>query len=153
MIKHAWSVLSQSASIDIETNSVSLFNIIETIVVSGEPSVEKPAILFGELVSFFCREDIDKPIKGMMRATLVDPNGTVRPAQPIEVDLVTSPFHRTRIRIDGLTIATLGMHHFIIETDISNDVNGDWMQVASIPFQIMKQKDKQNSVEAIPNKE
>jgi hypothetical protein len=85
MIQHVWSVACQSASFDVQTRSVSLFNILENILVLGVPSKEKPLLLFGEIVSLWSRENDDAPCSGQMRVSLLPPQGDPTKAMSLDV--------------------------------------------------------------------
>lgn len=138
MIEHVWSVTCQGASFDIQTNSVSLFNTLENILVLGTLTRERPLSLSCEIVSFWSRENDDAPCSGQMRASLISPNG--EPPKPIslEIDLTKTPFHRTRIAIMAMPLTTIGRFEFLIE--YQNKDETEWKQAARLPFLVIAQQ-------------
>jgi hypothetical protein len=132
MIHHVWSALCQNASIDIQTNSVSLFNVLEGITLIGSISEEKRGIIRLELVSLWNRESEDIPCKGLFRMHFIDPKGKDSEPFSLEINLMESFFHRTRISIPNMAIAYAGQYNCIIEYQDQGE--NEWHQVAKIPL-------------------
>lgn len=137
MIQHVWSVACQGASFDVQTNSVSLFNTLENVLVLGTLSKERSLLLSCEIVSFWSRENDDAPCSGQMRASLISPNGEVPKPISLEIDLTKTPFHRTRIAIVAMPLITVGRFEFLIE--YQNNGEAEWKQAARLPFLIISQ--------------
>jgi hypothetical protein len=137
MIRHIWSVLCQSASFDVQTNNVSLLNIVEAITVSGDLNPAHPAIVQAELVSLWHRENIDTAASGKMRLFYIDPNGNQSNPIFLPIDLTRSPFHRTRINIPGLPIISRGSYTFNVEYQLQD--RDEWSLVAQLPLVVLVQ--------------
>lgn len=144
MIRHVWSVLCQSASIDAQTNNVSLFNALENIIVLGELSKEKPFILSCEIVSLWAREHEDKPASGQLRACFISPEGRNPQSIVLDIDLTKTPFHRTRLTIGALPVISTGWFEFVIDFRLAGEEN--WRPAARLPFLLSTQ-----SVESLVN--
>ncbi len=138
MIQHVWSVLCQSASFDIPTNRVSLFNTLENLVVLETPSNEKPLIISCEIVSLWVRDKDDTPCSGQMRVSLETPIEGLPQAITLEIDLTRTPFHRTRVSISALPITNIGRFEFQIEYQLKSEET--WQLAAKLPFIVVMQK-------------
>jgi hypothetical protein len=132
MIQHVWSVVCQSASFDAQTNSVSLFNTLENLLVFGAPSKERPFILSCEIVSLWARENADLPCSGQMQVSLKLSDNEKPHTVSLEIDLSKTPFHRTRITIGAIPMTTTGRFEFLVEYRIS--AKDDWTTAARLPF-------------------
>ncbi|HKZ36127.1 MAG TPA: hypothetical protein VJ184_00650 [Chryseolinea sp.] len=141
MIRHIWSVLCQSASFDAQTNNVSLQNILESIIVFGEPDAAHPAIVQAEIVSLWARGTIDVPAIGQMQAYYIDPNGNQAPPITLELNLSQGVFHRTRINIPGLPLIAKGEYIFRVEYQLQGD--NKWVLAATIPLLVLTQQPAQ----------
>jgi hypothetical protein len=138
MIRHIWSVLCQSASFDIQTNNVSLQNVLESIIVVGELDASHPIFVQAEIVSLWARENINLSAVGKMRAHFIQPDGKKAPEINLDINLTQGIFHRTRINITpGLVLVEKGEHIFHIEYQIKGDDN--WLLAAKIPLIVVNQ--------------
>jgi len=137
MIHHVWSVLCQSASIDNQSNSVSLQNTIEIVTVFGGPSSKRPGLISAELVSLWIREEDDTPISGQARVYYIDPDE--KKADPVLMDIpsLPSPFHRTRLTLTALPVFLAGLYQFHVEFQLQGEE--DWQTVAMIPILVRGQ--------------
>lgn len=140
MIKHNWSVLCDSSSIDSETNRVSLFNVLDTLTIVGDPGDVQGIPIRFEIFSMW-ENTIDTPSEGVMRLIAIDPNGETRSPLEVRIDLTSSHFHRSRIQIQGLKLSGPGRYVFRIEY---KDEDKDWKSVAELPILI--------NFESSPNK-
>jgi hypothetical protein len=137
MIQHVWSVVCQSASFDAQTNSVSLFNTLENLLVLGTPSKERPFVLSCEIVSLWAREKLDVPCTGQMQVLLKLPDNDTPHTVSLEIDLSKTPFHRTRITIGAIPMTSTGRFEFLVEYRISE--KGNWTTAAKLPFIVTSQ--------------
>lgn len=137
MIRHIWSVLCQSASFDSQTGSVSLQNIVEMVTVLGEPSAEKPGVIFAELVSLWWRGLDGASVSGKVRIYYEAPTG--ERADDIILDLPSSsvPFHHTRLSLPGFPVVATGLYNFYIELKL--DDQAEWELVSKIPLIVASQ--------------
>lgn len=138
MIQHVWSVICQNASIDVQTNSVSLLNTLENLVILGEPSKETPAILSCEIVSLWAREKETEPCMGQMRVLINLPGQEKPQVITLEIDLAKTSFHRTRITIGALPLISGGRFEFQVEYRLSSEKV--WHPAAKLPFLVTGQK-------------
>jgi hypothetical protein len=137
MIQHVWSVVCQSASFDAQTNSVSLFNTLENLLVFGIPSKEKPFVLSCEIVSLWAREKQDVPCSGQMQVIVNVPGADSPHTISLDIDLTKTPFHRTRITIAALPMTATGRFEFLVEYRLTG--KEIWETAARLPFIVTSQ--------------
>ena len=138
MIQHVWSVACQSASFDTQTNSVSLLNTLENIIVFGEPTRETPVPFSCEIVSLWARENVDTGCSGQMRVLLNSSGEKAPDVIMLEIDLTRTPFHRTRITIGVLPLTSSGRFEFQVEYRLADEET--WRPAAKLPFLVLAQK-------------
>ncbi len=133
MIKHIWSVFCRSASIDNQTNQVSLFNIIENIsVMTALDNLDLP--MHFSLVSLWGIDGEEK-CRGEMRAYYRYPEGNLSRSTELEIELdEAKSFQRTRIDSQGIRLTKPGIYHFIVELQQGDEA---WVQVADLPFHVV----------------
>ncbi len=132
MIQHVWSVLCQSASIDSQTNSVSLLNVVDTIMTNVQPVEEKAIFVSMEILSTWAREDESMPVVGESRVLLLHKGKTIIEPIILEINLLNSIFHRNRVTIGSLPLTMIGRYEFRIECKEKDQT--DWRLAAIIPF-------------------
>ena len=143
MLEHIWSVLCSRSVIDVETNNVSIQDVIEQITINAEPMEDGILPLPFELITLWGREDIQKPTKGVERITFVTPSGKSEVVSEAEIDLSSAERHRHRVKFPGLPLSEAGIYYFKVEVSNSN-----WKSVSTIPLKVVFQKgmdsDKKN---------
>jgi hypothetical protein len=129
---HVWSVLCLKASIDRETNNISLFDVLEQVRVL--PPLEREAIIGPfELVSLWTRS-AGHPERGQARVTLRGPSGSLQFQQTQEIDLREYRRMRARLRVSVIPIEGAGTYHFSVEVpQVSTE---DWAEIAEIPLDV-----------------
>jgi hypothetical protein len=138
MIQPVWSVLCQSASFDMQNNTVSLFNTIENFIVFRAPSKEIPLILSCEIVSLWTRATESVPTSGQMQVYLMQGDKKAADAViSLEIDLKKTPFHRTRISIGALPLFSTGRFEFCVEYKLTGE--HAWQHAARLPFYVIQQ--------------
>ena len=145
MAEHVWSVVCRSASIDRDSNVVSLLSVVEALKISGGPAKLKEleeaqaATRKGEevliplsdfvLISWFLRSDHDKPEKAKCRLSIDPPQGTLPQKFERHVDLGEHAGVRIRSTYTALPFKGLGTYWFVVELQ----KNDRWTKVARIP--------------------
>lgn len=142
MARLVWSVLCRRATIDKDTNSVSLMEVTEQLNVkatsfsSEGPNRETPLLLAWEfdLVSLWMRSDPEEPERTTERVVFVGPDGRAL-GEPVvtEVDLESHQRMRSRLRMNGLPLSGTGYHFFVIEQPGDQ---GEWLEVARVPLDV-----------------
>lgn len=137
MLRHVWSVLCTKTVIDVETNNISLFEVIEQLQVrrplAGKGNarfhVENP---FGfQWVSLWTRAEHDKATQGHARDRVFDPSGALAFGGEYEVDLRQKP--RTRVRRTVSTVfKASGRYEFCTEVKSGRT----WKEVSRIPLTV-----------------
>lgn len=107
MIEHIFSVLCSGVSIDIETNALSLFKVLEQLTVYTERDQPLQLPIHFELLSLWTRSSAEHPCRGKARVTLIAPSNIRKPVELV-VDLSQSVNHRTRLISDKLEITGPG---------------------------------------------
>ena len=143
-IRHIWTVLCQRSLIDIDSNNISLIDVIEQISMSAPTPSEqqsKGQIQVGtvpfnfEVVSLWSRAEESQPALGQCRVTLLSPSGPLGEANHVPVDL--RKYERTRIRqrFGGLSVSKAGQYFFRVE--YRDDGETEWCEVGAIPFKVI----------------
>ncbi len=138
MAEHIWSVVSQKAIIDRDSNNISLFDVVERVSFHGpkEPGKDdKVFVPFNHvLTSYWMRSNGEKPEKINCKVTW----GKVEElfSQILEVDL--TKFKKTRIKFEpgGFRFAGSGLYFYRVFVQEKKGGKESWKRVASIPIEI-----------------
>lgn len=136
MIEHVWTVLCRDSIIDRDSNSVSLFNVLEQITIRGEMDRGEPAVapIEMEVVSLWSRSDYDVPAKGVQRLRLLSPSGETLASGEQEIDLSKHRRFRNRARFRGLPVQGTGRYTFRVEQKREGEV--EWQHVTDVPLEL-----------------
>lgn len=139
MIKHVWSVLCRSSSVDSNSNNISLFNVLESLRLS--PNVpqktknEKQEIhvpIDYQIVSFWTHEQ-EKKETITIKLVFETPAG--KTVQLIDKKL-TFPADKRRMRdiigIQGITVQESGEYAFKYQAKL----NGNFKTMAELPLEV-----------------
>lgn len=140
MIRHAWTAISRGASVDRESNNVSLFDVLEQIQVEMVPP---PGLGADELVGIPCEFRIVStwyregaaPEKGRARFKILGFNKTL--AEAI-ANIDVGEKARARIIAPVGVIPVLpkpGTHHLFVIAEFE-DAKGQWEEVARVPLEL-----------------
>ncbi len=151
MVKHVWSIICNKSVIDSESNTISLFDVMEQIninIAGPKPPEEGKKILFPiqfEIVSLWTRENIEDPVKAEGRAKFIGPSEKGLGLMSFDIDLSGFVRTRTRQKVSGFPFEGSGLYYFKIECKREG---GDWEQVADLPLQVfMEFNEEQNKQE------
>ena len=129
---HVWSVLCLKASIDRETNNISLFDVLEQVRV--HPPLEREGAVGPlELISLWTRS-AGYPERGQARVSLRGPSGHIQFQQIQEIDLREYRRMRARLRVVVMPIEGPGTYVFSVEVPRPN--SEDWTEIAKIPLDV-----------------
>jgi hypothetical protein len=134
MIDHVWTVLCSRAVIDVDSQNVSIHNVIEQLNVAAEPAPDLVIGIAYELVSLWVRSEIDTPTKGRTRVTLISPTGATTAVAEMPIDLSQVERARHRISCQGLHVTGPGRYVFRVEL---SEEDGEWRRVASVPLRVV----------------
>lgn len=126
---------------DQETNSVSLFNILEQIsvleppvsAISSDDPVLRAATGAFELFILVSRSDLNVSERGPARVRLHFPSDEPPASFQIEIDLTSAQHNRIKISLPALPISGEGTYRFVIE---AADAAGGWNQLFEIPLEV-----------------
>lgn len=134
MAEHLWSVLCHKASIDRDSNVVSLLEVAESFEIGGIPKDAKVVVPLNlELVSFWTRSKPEERETATSRYWLVEPDGTRFSGGESTIDLTTGGRSRTIVRMNGLPLTGPGVYTFNVDL---KGPDGRWMEVAKIPLEV-----------------
>jgi hypothetical protein len=139
MIRHVWSVACSKASIDNQTNNISLFEVLEQLQVPHWPE-RPPDGVIGvgalplEIVSLWIRVPLDVPERGECRIRVRAPGGSVLESGAQVMDLAAYRRFRSRFSFPGLPIDEPGLCE--IEVLFRTGADAEWRIVAQIPIEM-----------------
>ncbi len=135
MPQHVWSILCTKASIDNQSNNVSLFEVIEQLTIRGAPQSQE-FLLPGtfELVSLWVRTDPAVPESAAMRIQLQRPDGSLKGGGTMDVNLTSALRNRTLAKMNGLPLLGAGRYCFIVESKLASEAV--WTLCARIPVEV-----------------
>ena len=136
MIEHIWTVLCSRSVIDIETNNVSIQDVIEQITINSEPAQDGFLPIPFELITLYIRKESNVLTKGTERVAFITPSGKSEIVSEGIIDLSSAERFRHRVKFPGLPLKEGGRHYFIIE--VKEETN-EWQKVATIPLTIVFQ--------------
>ena len=123
-IQHVWTILSSGVSVDQDSNNLTLFNIIDQIVIPRNQLVEmtiatgekKPAAPVGfVLVSQWRKLQDNTDANGEVKVELLDPDGIMRQGAEYQINLPGKiERFRSRVQWGGVRVTTSGMYTFKI---------------------------------------
>ena len=145
MIDHVWSVLCSNGVIDIETNNVSLHNVIEQISVQGPPEPNARIPIQLDILSFLVRSDPEIPARKDLRISFRFPSGKVDRLGTADINLLQHERFRARARLQGIPANEPGRHYFLIE--LQGEGEDEWNQVAAIPLTLIYKSKPDSSEE------
>ncbi|GEM_PF-513486 len=147
--KHLWSVLCRVASVDKESNSLSLFNVIEEITINKAENLEKEGKTIGmeekaiivpiEFVIVTFLERLDDKDQGPLikegQIEIVDPSAHSLLKREFEMNFLKG-FKRMRylLKMNGLKVTEVGTYRFYISTRESRE--DTFEVVAEIPVDV-----------------
>ncbi|MBE0682192.1 MAG: hypothetical protein IH589_09785 [Anaerolineales bacterium] len=134
MIDHVWTVLCSRSVIDIETNNVSIQDVIEQLNIPGDPKPDGLLAIPFEIISLWARSESKMPKQGLERITFITPSEKSTIVAESPIDLSTAERQRNRIKFPGLPIAEEGRHYFQIE--YKQDDDSEWIKATALPISI-----------------
>ena len=151
-MKLMWAVLCSSHSIDRDTNTISLFTVVEAMQIGisagpGQATVPGSVLpLAVELVTLWRRDTPDVGEQGEIRAGLRWPGEAVRYIVPPPLNLEAYPRHRQifsipSVRAEGVLTSGVYQVEFVLESRH----RGRWRLDATVPLEL--------SLEVIPSTE
>ncbi len=151
MIQHVWSVLCQSASVDKESRSLSLFNVIESITIFAEISSQPIRLPIHFAIVSLWRKSMDNDAvdKGKTQISFCAPDGTRVKKLELELDLSDSLFHRQIINSGGIVLSGPGLYKFLVEKFEEAD---GWKLAAELPFEVVYETALQGRTKKTPSK-
>ena len=139
MIEHVWTVLCSRSVIDVETNNVSIQDVIEQISINAEPKPDGFLPFPLELITLWERQESNKPAEGTERITFVTPSGKSNVVYEAKIDLSAAERHRHKVKFPGLPLSEAGRYYFEVE---AKEGDGDYHEVAAIPLSVIFQPQK-----------
>ena len=139
-MKALWAIVCEGSSVDRESNSVSLFNVLEQVQFPEPPSVDattdvRPAAPIAyRVVVLFCRSDPTIGEKRAARIALRFPTGEEPVIFPQGViDLEVAQRNRLVSRFPFLPIDGEGTYYFVVE-ELAD--SAEWLQLFEVPLEV-----------------
>jgi hypothetical protein len=143
-MKHIWSILCEKSSIDSDTNSISLYNSLESITVDVPNNVRGVinVPINYEIVSFWFSEEPMKKWQGEILIEMYDPS--VKKLKEFRMELNNynkiGKRMRARQKISGISLTTAGDYIFKVKYKENN--NKQYETVAEIPLEVIINQQK-----------
>ncbi len=136
MIRHIWSVLCSQSVIDIETNNISLFNVVEQLAVTvprknaseGVPIAQLPL----EIVSLWERTG-DGPTGVTTVVDVLDASGERIGGAERRLDISSARRCRSRLAFNSLPIT--GSGRYVVRVSLQAE-DGEQAVVAELPLEV-----------------
>ena len=149
-MKHRFAIFCESATIDSESNNVSLINVIDQIQLKGPPDQSPPeeaVIPFsGSLVVLTERSDLDVPESGNGRIALRTPDNREFRSATFVADLSIHFRVRTVLRLNVFPYAGPGIYHFEVAQE--DEESGTWTVVDKVPV-VVQVDDEATTAESL----
>lgn len=127
-IEHLWTILAGSSSVDNESNSFSIFNILEEITIqangqSMNPNEKKNISIPFEIISMWKRVNDDKEdIISDIKVSLFDPKGELVQEMGYKMEMKSQHQKmRMRVKANGIAVTKPGEYNFSIKVKNNND--------------------------------
>ena len=141
-MKILWAFLCRSSAIDVDTNNISLFNILEDIDIPFEPPTREAdgnsrAMAIGsfELVVAASRDNPEVGERVPTRVNLYFPDGSPpETLLELDIDLTSTERYRFRLGLPGLPIGGRGTYTFAIEMQL--DEPGVWPRAHEVSLDL-----------------
>ena len=139
MVKHIWSVLCQSSTIDQDDNSLSLSNVLDTINIKLKDKRRK-LVKFAiplnfEVVSLLSKSDLKSEEKVQIKVAILnaamDKLGDFRASVVIPADKKRM---RSRIKMSGLPIK--GEGDYVVLVGMKTEKDKEFRNIAELPFEV-----------------
>lgn len=124
-IKHHWTILCGSSSVDQQTNNLSLFNLIEQLTLNIKREDWEKAMSEGkkgflartqlEIITLWEKGELEDEISAEAEIRLIDPKGDVLHKQPYKFNFTDKiKRHRERLTWNGMKLTQAGIYTFSI---------------------------------------
>lgn len=140
MARHVWSVLCERALVDQDTQSVSMIDVIEELLLEGElPAGRVDVPLQASLVTYWTRSAQDAPEQGQSRLRVLSPMGeALASGKPSDVSLREQTRAQVVSRIDSMPLEGEGVYQLVI--DLRGEQDTDWSEAGRVPLEVRVQK-------------
>ena len=135
-MEHIWTVICANSIVDIDTNNLSLINVVEQFKLPPIIGDSQPMLLGVTLsiVSFWRRSNLEIAEGDQeIGVDIVDPKGNKEENEPMIVSWQQYSRIRNRITLAGLPFNGYGTYWFEVKTKS----DGEWKIVARVPVEIV----------------
>jgi hypothetical protein len=136
MISCVWAILCEQSIINQETDSISLIEVIEEIVVPPPSGDETPFVLFNfSLVIYWKTQELfGEENEPRFRLRVVSPSKEVLLEGERNIDFLERPKTFTILRFTGFPVPESGLYEFQIQLPNYDEVT--WENVQSVTLQV-----------------
>lgn len=142
MIKHIWSVLCQRSVVDRDSNTISMFDMLEELSVgiktnAPEGTNNRPEGIINvpiqyDIVSFWTKEDENSD--SSLQIEFIDPNGKSLQTFNHMLEFKEHKRLRSRIHVVGISITTVGIYTFHVKIKEKDKEN--FRTIAQLPLDV-----------------
>ena len=135
MLRHVWTVLCRTSSVDKDSNNISLLEVTEQLGGILVGPVQPPALPFPlTLVTLWCRSEPSTPVRGNSRLRVVGPDGADL-IEPTVQDVNLMEHLRTRLRasLAAIPYSGPGFYEYVMERETDTAA---WEEVARVPLEV-----------------
>ena len=147
-----WSIAAHGSSIDIDTNSLSIFNVVEEIHLPGAPPNPDSVIWISFPMVLLCGWKRTNPSdEGYLRVELHSAAGERlfgSPGAGVQLTFGQSKQSRTRVNVPAFPIKGEGEYNFRIL--LSSSETGPFEEVAHVPIEVSYTPLTREQVQAAP---
>lgn len=136
MLKNLWALIASSASVDQQTNSLSIFGVIEEITAQPNPGAQLPAVIpLNHAIIALWQKDRGEELQFTIVVEIKGPKGDTIGSfmQPVNMPSQTRRV-RTIINLQQFPLVGSGEYHFIIKS-ADNDTSVEFYK--DIPLDVI----------------
>jgi len=142
-IQHLWTLACENSSIDRDSNNVSLFNILEQVILN-ENQVKNAKVkqqrsditvpVKFQLVSLWHRLEMNEEEEIETGLEFLSPEGVSLLSRKMVIKFGSGKKRfRFRAKFEGLKITTVGLYHFRFSKVLPD---GQWQEITRVPLEI-----------------
>lgn len=141
MPRHLWTIICEKATIDRDTNNISLIEIIEgiSVGVEAQQDLNKPLAstivlpVTWTVVSTYVRDDLTTVEKAEGELRLISPSGQTMATSPFEIDLTQFVRMHCLMKFVGWPVSEPG--HQLLKVAVKS-TEGKQIQTVEVPLEV-----------------
>lgn len=145
-LEHIWSVICNNSSVDQQSNSVSLFNVLEQVAIENKAfdeisnTTDKKGVLIlhkFEIVTLWKIKPNQKSLKFEQKLELIDPNKDILDTFTIPLEFEAGKSRlRFKTELPGLKVTVPG--DYVFRVSLQSTLKKEWIEVTELPIEVNK---------------